>query len=67
MSSGPARYELFALRKPAILKNLQYAITVDVFTTLCVGFQNGEDDVLFTGTADVLNSHIAGDFQQFGD
>ncbi len=51
----------------AVLQNLQNAVTENVFTALGVLFQDAENHILFSRSAHVLEAHLVGDFQQFGN
>ncbi len=50
-----------------VLENLQHAITGNFLATLRVLLEQGKDDVLFARTGHVVDAHLLGHFQQFGD
>ena len=50
-----------------ILKDLQYAVTEDVFAAFGMFFQDAKDHILLARSAHVLEAHLVGDFQQFGN
>ena len=50
-----------------VLKDLQYAVTEDVFAAFGMFFQDAEDHILLTRSAHVFQAHLVGDFQQFGN
>ncbi len=50
-----------------VLENLQHAVAVDVLAAFRVLFQQGENHVLLARTGHVVDAHLVGHFQQFGD
>ena len=48
----------------SILQYLQYAITKDIFATLCVLLQDGKNNVLLTHTSQVFQPHIFAESDQ---
>src|SRR5690606_14733629 len=50
-----------------VLESLQHAITGNFLATLRVLLEQGKDDVLFARTGHVVDAHLLGHFQQFGD
>src|SRR5690606_12300569 len=62
--AGEVRAVRAAQETKTILQNFQHTITVNIFAAFGMVFQNGEDDVLFTGAADVLEVHLLGNIQE---
>ncbi len=50
-----------------VLENLQHAVTGDFLAAFRVLFQQGENHVLLARTGHVVDAHLFGHFQQFGD
>ncbi|CSP38036.1 Uncharacterised protein [Shigella sonnei] len=48
----------------SILQYLQYAITKDIFATLCVLLQDGKNNVLLTHASQVFQPHIFAESDQ---
>src|SRR5690606_22641526 len=62
--AGEVRTVRAAQETKTILQNFQHTITVNIFAAFGMVFQNGEDDVLFTGAADVHEVHLLGNIQE---